>query len=125
MKCRLMGHSIRSLLFAKVPVYIPVSGMKRDNKNTYQVHEHIFGAMFYNKSLQINLLPNLLQCFNFLPPSYHTHMHTHTPFFNMRMIFSINYLPTSRLLITFANSLDSDQARQNIGPDLVSNYLTP
>ena len=27
-------------------------------------------------------------------------------------------------LITFANSLDPDQARQNVGPNLVSNCLT-
>ena len=40
-----------------------------------------------------------------------------------------NSLPTSgdfcHLLITFANSLDPDQARQNVGPDLDSNCLTP
>ena len=29
-----------------------------------------------------------------------------------------------RLLITFANSLDPDQARQNVGPDLDPNCLT-
>ena len=29
-----------------------------------------------------------------------------------------------RLLITFANSLDPDQDRQNVGPDLDPNYLT-
>ena len=29
-----------------------------------------------------------------------------------------------RLLITFANSLDQDQDRQNVGPDLEPNYLT-
>ena len=29
-----------------------------------------------------------------------------------------------RLLITFANSLDSDQDRQNVGPDLDPNCLT-
>ena len=28
-----------------------------------------------------------------------------------------------RLLITFANSLDPDQARQNVGPDLDPNFL--
>ena len=28
-------------------------------------------------------------------------------------------------LITFANSLDPDQARQNVGPDLDPNCLTP
>ena len=28
------------------------------------------------------------------------------------------------LLIVFANSLDPDQARQNVGPDLDPNYLT-
>ena len=40
----------------------------------------------------------------------------------------LNSFPTSsnfcRLLITFANSLDPDQARQNVGPDLDPNYLT-
>ena len=29
------------------------------------------------------------------------------------------------LLITFANSLDPDQAQQNVGPDLDPNCLTP
>ena len=29
-----------------------------------------------------------------------------------------------RLLITFANGLDPDQDRQNVGPDLVLNSLT-
>ena len=29
------------------------------------------------------------------------------------------------LLITFANSLDLDQARQNVGPDLGPNFLKP
>ena len=29
------------------------------------------------------------------------------------------------LLIAFANSLDPDQDRQNVGPDLDSNRLTP
>ena len=29
------------------------------------------------------------------------------------------------LLITFANSLDPDQTRQNVGPDLDPNCLTP
>ena len=29
-----------------------------------------------------------------------------------------------RLLLTFANSLDPDQARQNVGPDLDPNCLT-
>ena len=29
------------------------------------------------------------------------------------------------LLITFANSLDPDQARQNVGPDLDPNCVTP
>ena len=37
----------------------------------------------------------------------------------------INSLPTEfRLLITFANSLDPDQARQNVGPDPNQNCLT-
>ena len=39
-----------------------------------------------------------------------------------------NSLPTSGnfccLLITFANSLNPDQARQNVGPDLDPNCLT-
>ena len=29
------------------------------------------------------------------------------------------------LMITFVNSLDPDQARQNVGPDLDPNCLTP
>ena len=37
-----------------------------------------------------------------------------------------NSLPASgHLLITFANSLDTDQAQQNVGPDLDPNCLTP
>ena len=40
-----------------------------------------------------------------------------------------NSLPASgnfcNLLITFVNSLDSDQAQQNIGPDQDPNCLTP
>ena len=40
-----------------------------------------------------------------------------------------NSLPASgdfcHLLITFANSLDPDQAQQNVGPDLDPNCLTP
>ena len=40
-----------------------------------------------------------------------------------------NSLPASsdfcHLLITFANSLDPDQARHNVGPDLDPNCLTP
>ena len=40
-----------------------------------------------------------------------------------------NSLPASgdfcHLLIIFANSLDPDQARQNVGPDLDPNCLTP
>ena len=39
-----------------------------------------------------------------------------------------NSFPTSgdfsRLMITFANSLDPDQVRQNVGPDLDPNCLT-
>ena len=41
---------------------------------------------------------------------------------------SFNSFPASgdfcRLLITFANSLDPDQARQNVGPDRDPNCLT-
>ena len=40
-----------------------------------------------------------------------------------------NSLPASgnfcNLLITFADSLDPDQAQQNVGPDLDPNCLTP
>ena len=38
----------------------------------------------------------------------------------------VNSLSTTkcRLLTTFANSLDPDQARQDVGPDLDPNYLT-
>ena len=43
--------------------------------------------------------------------------------------FVFNSLPAKGdfccLLITFANSLDPDQARQNVRPDLYPNYLTP
>ena len=43
-------------------------------------------------------------------------------------LFCINSLPTRgdlfHLLITFANSLDPDQARKNVGPDLDLNCLT-
>ena len=43
--------------------------------------------------------------------------------------FVFNSLPARGdiccLLITFANSLDPDQARQNLGPDLDPNCLTP
>ena len=43
--------------------------------------------------------------------------------------FVFNSLPAKGdfccLLITFENSLDPDQARQNVGPDLDPNCLTP
>ena len=43
-------------------------------------------------------------------------------------ISAVNSFPASgdfcRLLITFANSSDPDQARQNVGPDLDPNCLT-
>ena len=43
--------------------------------------------------------------------------------------FAFNSLPTRGdfccLIITFANSLDPDQAQQNVGPDLDPNCLTP
>ena len=46
-----------------------------------------------------------------------------------RSCFAFNSLPVSHdichLLITFANNLDPDQARQNVGPDLDPNCLTP
>ena len=39
--------------------------------------------------------------------------------------YSLFNLCQLALLITFANSLDPDQAWQNVGPDLDLNYLTP
>ena len=43
--------------------------------------------------------------------------------------FVFNFLPARgnfcSLLIAFANSLDPDQVRQNVGPDLDPNCLTP
>ena len=35
------------------------------------------------------------------------------------------YSDFCRLLITFANSLDPDQAQQNVGPDLDQNFSVP
>ena len=46
----------------------------------------------------------------------------HRPISNSRT--SRLFSDQCRLLITFANSLDPDQARQNVGPDLDRNYLT-
>ena len=44
-------------------------------------------------------------------------------------VLGINLLPAdgefSRLMIIFANSLDPHQARQDVGPDLDPNRLTP
>ena len=48
-------------------------------------------------------------------------MSTHVRF-SMTLRFFNSFLPcgdNSHLLITFANSLDPDQARQNVGPDLM------
>ena len=46
-----------------------------------------------------------------------------------QVVLPFNSLPASGdfccLLITFANSLDPDQARQIVGPDLDPNCLTP
>ena len=46
-----------------------------------------------------------------------------------RSCSAFNSLPASgnfyHLLITFANNLDPDQARRNVGPDLDPNCLTP
>ena len=41
-------------------------------------------------------------------------------------MYLINSLPTSVVccMITFANSLDPDQARRNVGPDLDPNCVT-
>ena len=48
--------------------------------------------------------------------------------FHWDLLLPFNSFPASgdlcRLLITFANSLDQDQARQNVGPDLDLNCLT-
>ena len=49
--------------------------------------------------------------------------------YQARSLSVFNSLPASdnfcHLLITFANSMDPDQARQNVGPDLDQNCLTP
>ena len=46
-------------------------------------------------------------------------------FINLYILFTLSLLMvTCRLLRTCANSLDPDQARQNVGPDLDPNYLT-
>ena len=49
-------------------------------------------------------------------------------YFNFELLTILNSLPASgkfcRLLIIFANSLDPDQARQNVGPDLDPYCLT-
>ena len=55
-------------------------------------------------------------------------MHIQSPIFEIRGSFCTNNsFSTSgdfcRLLITFANSLDPVQARQNVGPDLDPNCL--
>ena len=44
----------------------------------------------------------------------------------MKLMFndSISLAVSDWLLITFANCLDHDQARQNVGPDLDPNCLT-
>ena len=39
-------------------------------------------------------------------------------------MYSPSTLCLHRLLVTFANSLDPDQAQQNVGPDLDLNCLT-
>ena len=57
-----------------------------------------------------------------------THKHTHTHAHTQRHMQTAYRVHTSgnfcRLLITFANSLDLDQARQNVRPDLDPNCLT-
>ena len=40
------------------------------------------------------------------------------------MLKPVSKINKCRLLITFVNSLDPDQARQNVGPDLDQNSLT-
>ena len=52
----------------------------------------------------------------------HTHLLFLCPHPSLTIQNKINYLPASgkvcRLLISFANSLDPDQVRQNVVPDL-------
>ena len=43
---------------------------------------------------------------------------------NSLFILTLSLLVVTCLLITFANSLDLDQDRQNVGPDLDPNLLT-
>ena len=43
---------------------------------------------------------------------------------DLMLVFVSLLVATFRLLIAFANSLDPDQDRQNVGPDLVPNRLT-
>ena len=59
---------------------------------------------------------------------YPQHMFTYKNKEIIHLDILLNSFPASvgfcRLLITFANSLDPDQARQNVGPDLDPNCLT-
>ena len=45
--------------------------------------------------------------------------------FSQQVVLYFPLGATCCLLITFANSLDPDQARQNVGPDLDPHCLTP
>ena len=68
--------------------------------------------------LSLHCLPKYMYLFYEFPEGYYGQQ---GPIFGI-LIMS---LPTEcRLLITFANSLDPDQARQNVGPDLDPNFLT-
>ena len=52
--------------------------------------------------------------------------HSCTRFRNGKLIYchlTLTLLVATCLLITFANSLDPDQAQQNVGPDLDPNCL--
>ena len=48
----------------------------------------------------------------------------HLLFLSISMLESVNCCDFCSLLITFANSLDPDQDRQNVGRDLDPNRLT-
>ena len=90
--------------------------------------------MSFNKTLQG--LPWLKICFNTLTNLTNVRQMKLTlakvlarKYVVSRSCSVLNFLLTSgdfcHLLIAFANSLDSDQAQQNVGPDLDQNCLTP
>ena len=96
----------------------------------------IFSSFVFNKNkktLKIKLTPDLKKLKKMV---YHT-VRNYFYFFFLLLVsvittdkhFSINSLPASsdfcRLLLSFANSLDPDQARPNVGPDQDPNCSTP